>query len=72
MTQIDVSVKVPENQLGFFLDLLKKLGYAANDGKTKFHQWQIDLIDKRMKEYNDNPYPLRDAKEVLDEMIKKL
>lgn len=46
----EIFVKVPENQVSFVLDLLKKLGYAvANDQDIEVPDWHKEIIRKRVK-----------------------
>jgi hypothetical protein len=68
----EVVVKVPDNQVSFFMDLLKKLGYASDSEAPKVEQWHIDIVEKRMQKYKKKPYPLKDANKVIDSIIKKL
>ena len=68
----NIVVKVPDNQVSSFMDLLKKLGYSTDAAIPSIEQWQIDIVEERMHEYRKNPHPLDDANEWLDDVIKKL
>jgi hypothetical protein len=68
----EVVVNVPDNQISFFMDLLKKLGYTTDAKAPKVEQWHVDLVEKRMQKYKKKPYPLKDAHQVVDDIIKKL
>ena len=46
----EIFVKVPDNQVSFVLDLLKKLGYSvANDQDIEVPDWHKEIIRKRVE-----------------------
>ena len=53
----EIFVKVPENQVSFVLDLLKKLGYTvANDQDIEVPDWHKEVIRKRIKNSNKDSF----------------
>lgn len=60
----EIFVKVPDNQVLFVLDLLKKLGYAvANDQDFEVPDWHKDIIRQRVKKTSkDNFVDLKTVK----------
>ena len=68
----EIIVKVPDGQVSFFLSLLKKLGYTTDSNAPKIEQWHIDIVEERMREYKKNPYPMQDANEAIDDILKDI
>ncbi len=69
MTQLTLSVS--DNQINFFLELIKKFDFVRVENKTAtidLTEEQKNILDERLKNYKNNPnsyIDLKDAKEDL-------
>lgn len=68
----EVTIKVPDEQVSFFMDLVKKLGYITESEPPKIEQWQHDVVEERMEKYKKAPYPLKDANDAIDDVINNI
>lgn len=47
----EITVKVPENKLQFFMELLDQLDFEAIGRDFDIPEWQKEQLDKGIKEY---------------------
>ncbi|MDD2982535.1 MAG: addiction module protein [Crocinitomicaceae bacterium] len=48
---IEITVKVPENKLQFFIELLDQLDLKAVGSNIDIPEWQKEQLDEGIKEY---------------------
>jgi len=56
MTQFTVTV--PDNKISFFIELIKSIDFLKineSDVVSEIPEWHKSIIDKRLKEYQENP-----------------
>ena len=61
----EVTLKIPEQKLAFFMELIKQLGLEVSDSVT-ITQEQMDLVRDRIRKSNQNPERLLDWENVQD------
>lgn len=68
-----ITVSVPENQYDFFVALMRKLGFNEK-GKTEFVLTSAHkkIIDKRLKDMDENPNDETDWSSLKKKLKKKL
>lgn len=53
------TITIPDDKNEFFLELINSLGFAIQEGGSfsvedaQVHQWQIDIVEQRMKNASD-------------------
>jgi hypothetical protein len=53
------TITIPDDKKEFFLELINSLGFAIQEGGSftvedaQVHQWQIDIVEQRMKNASD-------------------
>jgi hypothetical protein len=53
MTQI--TINIPEDQVQFFVELTKKLGFEIDSKSTDVNEWQKNTVQKRKSKLKVNP-----------------
>ena len=75
---IDLSVKIPENKLYFFLELMKSLNFVdINNENNDYNlvdipEFHKKIIDQRLKKYYENPQDTEDWEDVKREIESQL
>ena len=64
----EITVKVPENKLEFFMELLDQLDFEAIGRDFDIPEWQQQMTLNRLKELDENP----DSTIDFDKMINHL
>jgi len=53
------TIAIPDDKNEFFLELINSLGFTIQEGDvfsaedTQVHQWQIDIVEERIKNSSD-------------------
>lgn len=72
MTQFTITV--PDNKISFFIELIKSIDFLKinePDVMLEIPDWHKSIIDKRLKEYRENPENVIDW-EVAQKQIEEL
>ena len=62
----EITVKVPENKLQFFMELLDQLDFKAVGREFDIPEWQKNMTLKRLKSIDENPESAVDFDEMLN------
>ena len=66
-----VTLDVQDNRFNTFLELIKTLDYVSVNDDT-IPQWQIDEVEKRLKDHKENPEFAMDFDTAIDDVEKDL
>lgn len=70
-----LSIKVPEEKLAFFLELINSLGFVKveNEGASDtVPTWHKDIVLKRLADYNKDKTQAMDFDIAMDDIEKEL
>jgi hypothetical protein len=68
----EITLKVPDNKLRFFLELIHQLGLKVKDEEHDIPDWQKKEVSKRLKDFKKNPDQAMDFDTTMDDIEKEL
>lgn len=68
---IEITVKVPENKLQFFIELLDQLDLKAVGSNIDIPEWQKEQLDEGIKEYESGTANYTNWNEVKVDLFNK-
>ena len=69
-----LTLNISDNQINFFLELIKKFDFVRVENKTttvELTEEQKNILDERLKNYKNNPNSYIDMKDVKENLRMK-